>query len=329
MEPHAVVEDLDVAENRAFCFGTGGEDAPVDEFGFQRGPEALHFGVVVAVACPTHPRSDTVGAQKLAVRLAGVLAATVGVVEQPARGPLRLDRPLEGAGDQSGGHRVVRRPADDLAAARSEHARDVEPAFPGRHVGDVRLPHLAGPAGRLPSLGQVVGRDGAEVAAVGRAGPKAPLLPCAQPRLSHQPRHPVATAWFTRAPQRHRQPWTAVGASARLEKRARLYDGKSAKLAPLYDLVCTQAYPNLSQDMAMKIGDERKPDRVFAKNWRMFLKDAGIGQSAAERRLMNVVRHVQQQAQAMAEKAMQGTQDVALVVAANYQRLLSLSWGNE
>lgn len=56
-----------------------------------------------------------------------------------------------------------------------------------------------------------------------------------------------------------------------------LYDGTRAKLAPLYDLVCTQAYPNLSPEMAMKIGDERKPTRVFARNWRKFFTDAGLG----------------------------------------------------
>ncbi|MCX6967647.1 MAG: type II toxin-antitoxin system HipA family toxin, partial [Verrucomicrobia bacterium] len=47
-----------------------------------------------------------------------------------------------------------------------------------------------------------------------------------------------------------------------------LYDGGEIRLAPLYDLVCTQAYPELSKTMAMKIGGERNPDSVVARNWR-------------------------------------------------------------
>ena len=36
VEAHAVVEDFDVREDRAFCFGAGREDVIADEFGFAR-----------------------------------------------------------------------------------------------------------------------------------------------------------------------------------------------------------------------------------------------------------------------------------------------------
>ena len=222
VEPLSVVKDFDVVEDRAFRLGAGGVDLPVDEFGFQRRPEALHPGVVVAVARPAHARDRTVGAQQFPVGVAGVLAAAIRVVEQPGRGPMRLDRPLEGTGDQRGGHRVVRCPAHDLAAARVEHTRDVEPTLLGGNVSDVRLPHLAGPGGWLHSLGQVVRGDGAEMAAVGRAWPEAPLLPGTQPSAAHEPRHPVTATHFARAPQRDRQSGTAVGAPARFEELAGL-----------------------------------------------------------------------------------------------------------
>ena len=83
VEPLSVVEDLDVPEDFAFRFGARGEDPILNEFAFERGPEALHPGVVVAVARPAHAGHHAVAAQQLAVRLAGVLAAAVRVVEQP------------------------------------------------------------------------------------------------------------------------------------------------------------------------------------------------------------------------------------------------------
>ncbi|HEY9787692.1 MAG TPA: HipA domain-containing protein [Candidatus Obscuribacterales bacterium] len=48
------------------------------------------------------------------------------------------------------------------------------------------------------------------------------------------------------------------------------------RLAPLYDLVCTQIYPSVSRDMAMKIGKEYQFDRVSAGDWRKLAGDAGF-----------------------------------------------------
>ena len=108
-----------------------------------------------------------------------------------------------------------------------------------------------------------------------------------------------------------------------------LYDGHRAKLAPLYDLVCTQAYPNLSPEMAMKIGDERKPPRVLARNWRKLFKEIGFGQSAAQKRLLNLVAVVGESAQAMAEAGVEGAAAVTPIVFANCQRLNSILWEKE
>ncbi len=108
-----------------------------------------------------------------------------------------------------------------------------------------------------------------------------------------------------------------------------LYDGHHAKLAPLYDLVCTQAYPNLSLEMAMKIGDERNPARVLARNWHKFFKEIGFGQSAAQKRLLNMVAVVRESAQALAEAGTEGATAVTPIVLANCQRLNSIRWVKE
>jgi serine/threonine-protein kinase HipA len=108
-----------------------------------------------------------------------------------------------------------------------------------------------------------------------------------------------------------------------------LYSDGGARLAPLYDLVCTQAYPDLSHDMAMKIGDERNPSKVIERNWRKFFKEAGIGQAAAERRLVEIAQRVREHVPILVKTDGSGAADFVPVVLVNCQRLISLAWGKE
>ena len=52
---------------------------------------------------------------------------------------------------------------------------------------------------------------------------------------------------------------------------------RSTRLAPLYDLVSTVFYPELTDKMAMKIGGEGKSELIFPANIETFAKDAGLG----------------------------------------------------
>lgn len=76
---------------------------------------------------------------------------------------------------------------------------------------------------------------------------------------------------------------------------ALLYSGWPHKamrvtLAPLYDLVCTSYYPELSTRMAMKIGSEYKPDRVYPRHFDR-LADAGkLNKPAVRRRVVEIAR---------------------------------------
>lgn len=70
-------------------------------------------------------------------------------------------------------------------------------------------------------------------------------------------------------------------------------------LAPLYDLVCTQVYPGLSSELAMKIGKERKPPRIKTRDWQRFFEDAELGRLQAKRRLQDLTSRVQQEAEKM------------------------------
>lgn len=55
------------------------------------------------------------------------------------------------------------------------------------------------------------------------------------------------------------------------------------RLAPAYDLVCTQAYPALSATMAMTIGGESDPRNLHPDAWRRFGRDTGFGLPALRR----------------------------------------------
>ena len=72
-----------------------------------------------------------------------------------------------------------------------------------------------------------------------------------------------------------------------------LYDVEAGpRLAPLYDLVCTRAYPELSSSMAMRIGGEKDPSRLVAKNWEGFFAEIEFNLPAARRRVADLVSRV-------------------------------------
>lgn len=65
------------------------------------------------------------------------------------------------------------------------------------------------------------------------------------------------------------------------------------RLAPLYDLICTQAYPELDQRFAMKIGKHREPDRIGREDWLAFLSETHLGVAPAKRRMLNLIATVE------------------------------------
>lgn len=56
-------------------------------------------------------------------------------------------------------------------------------------------------------------------------------------------------------------------ADAHGKNYALLYRGKVPDLAPLYDVVCTAAYPRLAKKQAMAIGGRLVPDTIQLKHW--------------------------------------------------------------
>jgi serine/threonine-protein kinase HipA len=56
-------------------------------------------------------------------------------------------------------------------------------------------------------------------------------------------------------------------ADAHAKNLAILYAEKGPRLAPFYDLLCTQVYPDLAEKYAMKIGGESRPDWLQLRHW--------------------------------------------------------------
>ena len=64
--------------------------------------------------------------------------------------------------------------------------------------------------------------------------------------------------------------------------------GDKYRLAPWYDILCTNFYPRATTRMAMKIGGEDRPDWVRTKNWEQFAAETGINPSLLKKRFPEI-----------------------------------------
>lgn len=69
-----------------------------------------------------------------------------------------------------------------------------------------------------------------------------------------------------------------------------LYFGKSAVLAPLYDVLSTAVYSNLTPKMAMKIGSKYKFSEVQARHWDQFAQEVGLSKAQARKRIQALAK---------------------------------------
>jgi serine/threonine-protein kinase HipA len=79
-----------------------------------------------------------------------------------------------------------------------------------------------------------------------------------------------------------------------------LYGAEGPRLAPLYDLLATVAYPDLSPKFAMKVGKRGTLAELDAKGWAAFAADAGLGLPLIRRRVGEISKGVLQKAASVA-----------------------------
>lgn len=71
-----------------------------------------------------------------------------------------------------------------------------------------------------------------------------------------------------------------------------LYQAGQAQMAPLYDVLCTAYYPELSSKMAMKLGGEYNAEMLFARHFERLADDAGLGKPLVKKRVIELADSV-------------------------------------
>ena len=76
-----------------------------------------------------------------------------------------------------------------------------------------------------------------------------------------------------------------------------LYRQNTAKarvtsLAPFYDLICTDYYPDLSKKMAMKIGGEYEATKIYPRHFERFAEEVGLNKTMVMRRVSFITQEI-------------------------------------
>ena len=80
-----------------------------------------------------------------------------------------------------------------------------------------------------------------------------------------------------------------------------LYEKQYPTLAPLYDVLCTAAYPHLTDKMAMKIGGKYRFNELFPRHWERFAKSAGLSQAQVKKRVSQMADALPSRSQKLLE----------------------------
>jgi serine/threonine-protein kinase HipA len=78
-------------------------------------------------------------------------------------------------------------------------------------------------------------------------------------------------------------------------------DGR-LRLAPFYDLLCTAVYPDLDRRLALRIGGERRPERLRKRHWEKLAEELEIAPKAVFAEISSLVRGAETTATVLAEE---------------------------
>ena len=92
-----------------------------------------------------------------------------------------------------------------------------------------------------------------------------------------------------------------------------LYGADGARLTPLYDLLSTVNYPDLSPNLAMKIGRRATLEDMDARGWAAFAADAGLGLPLVRRRVGELCQKVKTSVRKVAQDVVHPALDAAAI----------------
>ena len=79
-----------------------------------------------------------------------------------------------------------------------------------------------------------------------------------------------------------------------------LYADNGPVLAPLYDVLSTTIYPELTNKMAMKVGGKYKFTEIMDRHWDRFADDCGLSKSNARKRIKELAKALPEAARTLA-----------------------------
>lgn len=112
----------------------------------------------------------------------------------------------------------------------------------------------------------------------------------------HSPQPGVDRLFAARAAVFH---FLVGNADAHAKNVALLHQTDGVRLAPLYDVVATVAYPDLGSELALAIGDELDPARIGAAHWSDLAHDFGLHPGAFEQARRALARRALAEARAL------------------------------
>lgn len=90
-------------------------------------------------------------------------------------------------------------------------------------------------------------------------------------------------------------------ADAHAKNLALLYRQRKPSLAPFYDLICTMAYEELTEKLAMKIGGEKRVAWLGLRHWENFAETVEIKKTFVLKELAKMAEEIIQQAEVLAQ----------------------------
>lgn len=94
-------------------------------------------------------------------------------------------------------------------------------------------------------------------------------------------------------------------ADAHAKNISLIHHTDGVRLAPLYDVVCTAAYPDLDRELALSIGDELDPDSITSIHWSDLAEDFALNPRAFERARLELAGRIAAQAALLRDEALQ------------------------
>ncbi|MCV2367224.1 type II toxin-antitoxin system HipA family toxin [Roseateles oligotrophus] len=85
------------------------------------------------------------------------------------------------------------------------------------------------------------------------------------------------------------------------------------ELAPLYDLLCTAVYPQLTDKMAMKIGSKYRFTELLPRHWEQFAHEADLSRAQVRKRVLDIANRLPSRAEATRGQMVAAGQDAPLL----------------